>query len=120
MINRFKSDLEQLGKLNKYRSRAAALDPVMPWMVLALYHRGMLQKVRLDRAKIMHESMKILSKLHSRFTLQNKGIVAGCGWGRFANLLIPFLNKGNYFGLDVHHFELRALIQLEIGVEGGR
>ena len=125
-VNKFKSDLKQMGKLNELKSRAAALDPAMPWMVLALYHRGMLGSGHSDWAKMMNESTAIPANIQERFAqLQIEGmrpssrvIDAGCGWGRFARLLIPFVDKGNYFGLELDRFELRAFIQLELGIEG--
>ena len=125
-LDKFESDLERMGKLDELKSRALALDPVMPWMALALYHRGMLGSAHKNWATDMSESKSIPENIQERFVqLQLEGmrpsnvvIDAGCGWGRFAHLLIPFLNNGHYFGLEFDRFELRAFIQLEIGVEG--
>jgi len=108
-----------------YKARAAQLRPPVPWLILALYHRGMLQIPRPDWATERLISTSAVTAIDERFDVLVKNglqptsriIDAGCGWGRFAMLLIPYLSTGCYHGLDIDEFELRGFIQFEIGIE---
>jgi hypothetical protein len=124
------------------RARAAGLAPPMPWLVLALYHRGMLgggpgggQFPEALRAVIRKEGwasarlsdhvgadgMTITERFDAlrAFGLDEDAVVvdAGCGWGRLGKLLIQYLRPECYFGIELDEFELRAFIQLELALE---
>lgn len=113
------------------RSRAGKLDPPIPWMVLALYHRGMLGQPRYDWAEARKNKKEMLKEMNKHVILRFDELVtwgnltseswvidAGCGWGRFGRQLISYLEPpGQYMGVELDEFELRAFIQLELGIE---
>lgn len=129
-FTQFESDLAVHGELTTLRDRAASLRPPIPWMVLALYHRNLLGRSKLSagarsegwaRARLNDTGMTIGQRFMAlrAFGLEPGMVVAdaGCGWGRLGLPLIEYLQPDRYFGLELDAFELRAFIQLELGLE---
>jgi SAM-dependent methyltransferase len=128
VVHAFLKAIKEDGSHAGYVSRAKNLDPTMPFLTLALLHRGILQEPRLDWAKERFGSRTASTylKIDNRFrALVRHGLLApsarvidaGCGWGRLGRRLIEFLDAGRYFGLDIDEFELRSFVQFEIGLE---
>ncbi|KAJ8607469.1 hypothetical protein CTAYLR_009422 [Chrysophaeum taylorii] len=126
-LGNFTKTLQRTNELASLVERARSLDPRIPWRALALYHRGMLGYARPnwaeerwdDRVAGPLRDPKYFRDLASRIKIEPGAVFvdAGCGWGRVGLHLVELLDADKYHGIDIDEFELRAFIQLELGIE---
>ena len=142
-LEAFIKGVHMQGEAEALKRRAKEMNPPIPWLVLATYHRGMLGspdqnwvKDRRSKAKqqaalyVLNDRYETLRKHHGLHA-GSKVIDAGCGWGRFGRHILLGANESGacefafsllflcfiyYWWCSVrrHHVRIALLIHLQL------